>query len=205
MPEAAPEIGLLLTVPYSAGLPGRVPRGIRVRNPFGRNPDPEAPGQCGRVTVVRLHACLRLEYGESDTLIRDNTVRSYPARVGATTAPWSNAPRTFSMTPPRLVQLECPRCRATCWTIDSDFRGSSLFGEPELPYEERTYECPACRVSGTGYTVLDKSPAEFFLQPHQLYPMKREEFDRWVAVLREHIPDHPSLRRLGTEWYPGRS
>jgi hypothetical protein len=108
------------------------------------------------------------------------------------------------MTPPRLVQLKCPRCGAASWRIDCDFRGSEIFGKPELSYEERTYECPTCRVSGAGYTVLDKSPAEFFLQPHRMYPMERKEFDRWVAVLREHIPDYPLLSRLGTTWYPGR-
>ena len=34
-----------------------------------------------------------------------------------------------------------------------------------------------------------------------MYPMSERQFNRWVAVLREHFPDHPSLRNLGTEWY----
>jgi hypothetical protein len=108
------------------------------------------------------------------------------------------------MTPPRLVELTCPQCRGKHWTIDCDFRGDGG-AEEELSYEERTYACPACHFTGIGYAVGEKSPPAFFLQPHSLYPMSREEFDRWVAVLRQHFPDDPRLRRLGTQWYPGRA
>jgi hypothetical protein len=54
---------------------------------------------------------------------------------------------------------------------------------------------------GTGYLVGAKSPPAFFLQPHPMYPMSVEEFDWWVAVLREHFPNHPRLGDLGTRWY----
>jgi len=105
------------------------------------------------------------------------------------------------MTPPRLVQVQCPVCHAYHWEIDCDCRGAELVGEKELSYEERTYQCPSCGTSGTGYQIGDKSPEAFFLQPHEMYPMSAEEFDRWVAVVREHFPDHPLLRELGTGWY----
>jgi hypothetical protein len=104
-------------------------------------------------------------------------------------------------TPPRLVQLQCPACQAHHWEIDCDYRGAELVGKKELSYAERTYRCPNCGTSGTGYQVSLKSPPAFFLQPHPMYPMSAEEFDHWVAVLREHFPDHPLLRELGTRWY----
>jgi hypothetical protein len=34
--------------------------------------------------------------------------------------------------------------------------------------------------------------------------MTRQEFGDWVGVLREHQPDHPQLKALGTTWYAGR-
>jgi hypothetical protein len=104
-------------------------------------------------------------------------------------------------TPLRLVSLKCPRCGADHWELDSDFRGEEDPDE-EQPYGERTYRCPACRTNGSGYTVGQKSPPEFFLQPHRMYPMSIEEFNHWVAVFREHFPDHPMLKRLGTGWLP---
>ena len=75
-------------------------------------------------------------------------------------------------------------------------------GGVDVSYGERTYTCPHCRNIGTGHIVLQKSPPEFFLQPHRMYPMKRVEFDHWVAILRQHFPDHPSLRDVNREWYP---
>jgi hypothetical protein len=104
-------------------------------------------------------------------------------------------------TPPRLVELKCPMCHAHHWEIDNDYRGAELVGAKELSYAERTYRCPACGTSGTGYQVGRKSPPEFFLQPHPMYRMTVEEFDHWVAVLREHFPDHPRLGDVGTSWY----
>jgi hypothetical protein len=50
---------------------------------------------------------------------------------------------------------------------------------------------------------LQKSPPEFFLQPHPLYPMTQEEFDRWHMLLKQHFPDHPKLK--DARWHPGRS
>jgi hypothetical protein len=106
------------------------------------------------------------------------------------------------MTPPRLVELECPKCHAKHWVIDSDYRGSSLMDEPEPTYQEREYECPNCRYSGAGYLVVTKAPPEFLLQPHPSYPMSQTDFDYWVSVLRQHFPDHPALKELGKEFRP---
>ena len=75
-------------------------------------------------------------------------------------------------------------------------------GKKELSYAERTYCCPSCRYSGPGYSVLTKSPPAFFLQPHPLYPMIREDFDYWVEVVRKNFPDHPMLEDLNKDWRP---
>jgi hypothetical protein len=107
-------------------------------------------------------------------------------------------------TPARLVQLSCPKCVARHWEIDNDYREANLFSPgDEASYEQRPYLCPACGWTGAGYAVLEKSPPEFFLQPHPLYPMSVADFDRWLAVLRANFPDNPMLQYLGTEWYPG--
>jgi hypothetical protein len=108
-------------------------------------------------------------------------------------------------TPSRLVQLMCPRCSTLHWEIDNDFRGTSLFGGRELAYEERPYTCPGCKETGTGYRVQQKGPPEFFLQPHDLYPMPLTEFLSWLAVCWNNFPDVPVLDRLGLSWYPGKS
>ena len=106
-------------------------------------------------------------------------------------------------TPARLVELKCPCCQSDHWEIDSDYRGADMVpGGVELPYEERPYLCSACGTKGTGYSVGRKSPLEFFLQPHPMYPMSRWEFHRWVRVLRENFPEHPSLEKLGKSWRP---
>ena len=107
-------------------------------------------------------------------------------------------------TPPRMVELRCPRCRHHQWVIDHDNRGSELLGQPERSYRERTYHCPACREASTGYKVLQRSPPAFFLQPHLLYPMTTREFARWLAVFRAQFPTDERLRRVGVAWYPGR-
>jgi len=39
-----------------------------------------------------------------------------------------------------------------------------------MPYEEREYACPKCAHHGLGHRVLQKSPPQFFLQPHPNYP-----------------------------------
>jgi len=51
--------------------------------------------------------------------------------------------------------------------------------------------------------VIEKSPPAFFLQPHPMYPMIRNEFNQWVTVLRAHFPDHPKLRDVNVGWYAG--
>jgi hypothetical protein len=87
--------------------------------------------------------------------------------------------------------------------IDCDFPGE---GTPwlDLPYEKRSYVCPHCRCHAAGHQVQEKSPPEFFLQPHTIYPMAPQEFEKWLAILREHFSDHPMLADVGTKWYPGK-
>ena len=107
------------------------------------------------------------------------------------------------MTPPRLVELKCPNCQGRHWTIDSDFRAAFMAGGVDLEYEQREYACPNCGRQGSGHEVLQKSPPEFFLQPHQMYPMSQSDFDHWLAILKEHFPGDPRLREVGISWYPG--
>jgi hypothetical protein len=103
------------------------------------------------------------------------------------------------MTPPRLIQLACPRCPETLWIIDHDYRG---IGGAPTAFETERHHCRHCNYRGAGWRVRDKGPASFFLQPHNLYWMEQEEFDKWVAILRTHFPDHPRLADLGKSWYP---
>lgn len=77
-----------------------------------------------------------------------------------------------------------------------------MMGGVELPYPEREYSCPHCKKTGSGYVVLQKSPPEFFLQPHQMYPMNETDFDYWVRVLRQNFPDNPMLLKLYKSWQP---
>jgi hypothetical protein len=72
-------------------------------------------------------------------------------------------------TPVRLVKLKCPHCFASHWVTDNDFRGSSLMGERELDYDERTYACPRCAKSGPGFHVLRKTPVALTLNAHWLF------------------------------------
>ena len=102
------------------------------------------------------------------------------------------------MTPPRMVELQCPKCRGRYWVIDSDFRGES---GTDLPYEEREYACSTCSNRSVGHRVLQKSPPEFFLQPHRMYPMSQADFNYWHGILKQHFPDHPHLKDAG--WRPG--
>src|SRR4051812_8193927 len=104
------------------------------------------------------------------------------------------------LTPPRLAKLHCPTCHMTHWEIDSDYRGADLIGQKELTYEERTYHCRGCGTAKTGYVVEEKSPPSLFLQPSSMYPMSVAEFELWVAVLRQHFPNHPRLQDVGNRW-----
>lgn len=108
-------------------------------------------------------------------------------------------------TPPLMVELKCPNCRGSHWEIDHDFRWSGLGGESELSFKERTYDCPACNKTGAGYRVLQKSPPEFLLQPHPLYPMTTREFAHWLSVFRAAFPSDDRLDSVGVYWYPGKS
>jgi hypothetical protein len=104
-------------------------------------------------------------------------------------------------TPARLVQLQCPVCHAYHWEIDCDYHGSELVGDKELSYAERTYRCQECGTSGTGYHIGDKSPPEFFLQPHEMYPMSVEQFDlgwRFCARIAQIIRFWAIWARVGT-------
>ena len=106
------------------------------------------------------------------------------------------------MTPARMVELRCPHCHASHWEIDSDYRGADLAGGVELSYPERDYFCPHCKRTGPGYAVLQKSPPEFFLQPHPLYPMSENDFAYWVEILRQNFPDDPMLADVYKTWRP---
>jgi hypothetical protein len=102
-------------------------------------------------------------------------------------------------TPARLTNIECPRCHKTKWIIDSDDRGASGVAQG---YPERIYACGGCGRKGVGWSVRGQAPPELLLQPHELYPMTRADFDRWVEVLRESFPGHPRLAELGTRFFP---
>ena len=105
-------------------------------------------------------------------------------------------------TPLRLVELQCPRCGGGHWELDNDYRGADLFGGRELSYPERTYTCPVCGTSGTNYSVLQKGPSEFFLQPAPLYPMSVADFEHWVSILRANFPNNHLLGELGKTFFP---
>jgi len=34
--------------------------------------------------------------------------------------------------------------------------------------------------------------------------MAPQEFEKWLAILREHFPDNWMLTQVGTNWYPGK-
>jgi hypothetical protein len=99
-----------------------------------------------------------------------------------------------------MIELRCPSCEAAHWELDHDFRGIS---GSELGYAQRTYGCPRCGHRGSGYSVLLASPPEFFLQPHDLYPMSIPDFVYWLRLFNAHFPDDPRLTGLGISWYPG--
>jgi hypothetical protein len=95
--------------------------------------------------------------------------------------------------PPRLTELECPHCRATKWIIRSDVNPG---------YAARSYSCGGCDRNGAGWSIRQQAPRAFLRQPSRMDPMAREDFDRWVAILRESFPDHPRLAELGTRFFP---
>ena len=70
-------------------------------------------------------------------------------------------------TPRRLVKLKCPRCPASHWVSDSDFRSPDL--RHYLDYDERTYKCPHCGEIGTGFWVQKKAPASLTLRANWLF------------------------------------
>ena len=102
----------------------------------------------------------------------------------------------------RLVELRCPSCGGGHWELDNDYRGADLFGGRELSYLERTYTCPVCGATGTNYSVLQKAPSEFLLQPDRLYPMSVADFEHWVSILRANFPNIHFLGELGKSFFP---
>jgi len=72
-------------------------------------------------------------------------------------------------TPVRLVKLKCPRCAASHWVVDNDFRGLGLLGQRELDYDERAYHCPQCGEGGSGFQVQKKTPVALTLRGHWLF------------------------------------
>ena len=103
------------------------------------------------------------------------------------------------MPPPRLNELACPSCGDQNWVMDSDYRGTDGI---MLPYERREYGCRNCGNKGIGWKLIQQSPPAFFLQPHDIYPMSRGEFERWVSILKANFPDHPRLTELGKTFFP---
>jgi hypothetical protein len=102
------------------------------------------------------------------------------------------------LTPPRLVQFACPTCQGQFGEIDSDYRGGDLFGGIELSYPEREYDCPHCGARNTNCKILQKGPPEFFLQPHDLYPMSVADFNHWYAVFAANFPQDERRKMLGS-------
>src|SRR5262249_10144319 len=101
------------------------------------------------------------------------------------------------------VLLECPRCRATSCIYHTDHTGGPG-GDNYLNIGDRAGgSCSKCGPEAP-LTVKQQAPPAFFVQPHDLYPMSQEEFDYWVAVLREHHPEDRKLQDLGKTWYAGR-
>jgi hypothetical protein len=75
-------------------------------------------------------------------------------------------------------------------------------GGEEESYESRVYTCPQCHAHLSGFEVLRQSPPEFLLQPHDLYPMTRKEFNYWLAILKKEFPDHPYLSKPSRKFSP---
>jgi hypothetical protein len=98
------------------------------------------------------------------------------------------------MTPPRLVELKCPKCAATHWEIDSHYRGmSGIF----VAYSERNYRCPACEYSGAGYGLLRQSPPLIDLYPDGMSSLSQKEVDYWTDILDRHFPDRYGIEESG--------
>lgn len=95
----------------------------------------------------------------------------YRISISSTRSPPAITETNPMATPARLVRLKCPRCSAGHWVVDSDYRGSSLLGFPELSYEERTYDCPRCGQEGTGFRPQLKTPVRLTLRHYQLFDL----------------------------------
>jgi len=85
-----------------------------------------------------------------------------------------------------MIELKCPECEAVHWELDADYPGMS---EPFIEYSSRPYKCPSCGRTGVGYIVGQKSPPEFILQPHPMYPMTEDEFGYWMRIYETHFPE----------------
>jgi hypothetical protein len=94
------------------------------------------------------------------------------------------------MPPPRLVELECPRCRGRHWVIDADFRAAFMAGGVDVDYDQREYQCRVCGQQGIGHKVLQKSPPTFLID---LGRVGTSSLPYWEAVLKEQFPDHSKV------------
>jgi len=103
------------------------------------------------------------------------------------------------MTPARLNEVVCPGCAHASWFIHSDRGGG--WGT-RLPFELPEYRCGKCGKSGIGWTIIQQSPPQFFLQPHSMYRMSQIEFDHWAAILKANFPEHPLTAELGKTFVP---
>jgi hypothetical protein len=94
------------------------------------------------------------------------------------------------MTPPRLVELECPRCQGRHWVIDADFRAAFMGGGVDVDYDQREYQCRVCGQQGPGHKVLQKSPPTFLID---LGRSGTSRLAYWEGVLKEQFPNHPKV------------
>lgn len=103
------------------------------------------------------------------------------------------------MTPPRLVEIRCPECQQRDhWVIDCDFRAAYGAGGKDVGYGERNYYCPHCKVTRTGYAVLQQSPVEFLIDPER---MNKADLNHWVTILKHNFPEHPYSKLKPSRWY----
>jgi hypothetical protein len=93
-----------------------------------------------------------------------------------------------------MVELRCPSCLNPHWEIDCDYREASLLGLQELSYFERTYFCPHCQLTHSGFTVIRKSPPEFLPPTASPLPDAPDEFRQLGCVVTPEFPQAPELK-----------
>jgi hypothetical protein len=150
-------------------------------------------GQRGS-TLTRIHEKVGASSSQTSERMFPMSEMRGNARAGAALAAviLLLAQAGLAATPPRLVELECPKCQAKHWEIDHDYRTIAGYSEP---YEQRTYDCSNCRYAGTGFRVLQKSPPGFLINS-SLHNVTGSELVYWLGVLRKNFPDHPRLKEV---------